>query len=110
MSEITRAFPNILAVDPMGCGCTECIIGEYVPQGQWGAKANAADLAAVLRGDVRNNTYDSLYELVIGNSYSTLSASEFQRVWLRELNENMLIISNTYIDTDSILEQVSWAI
>ena len=25
---------DLLAVDPVGCGCTECIIGEYIPADQ----------------------------------------------------------------------------
>jgi hypothetical protein len=44
--------PGAVAVDPPGCGCTECLTGEYVPLEQ----ATDAQVAALLTGSVGNNT------------------------------------------------------
>lgn len=43
---------KILAVDPAGCGCTECLTGEYVPL----QDATKEHVIAVARGDLRDNT------------------------------------------------------
>ena len=107
MTNSGKAFPDILAVDPTGCGCTECIIGEYVPQEIWEEKATAADLAAVLTGEVSNHTSQSLLYLVITNVFRTKSADEFQRVWIEEFDRAIGNI-NIDIDVDSIVERVSW--
>lgn len=42
----------IRAIDPAGCGCTECIVGEYVPQDQ----ATPEQLTAMRAGLIRDNT------------------------------------------------------
>lgn len=36
---------RLIAVDPWGCGCTECIVGEYVPL-RYATEGNIADLLA----------------------------------------------------------------
>ncbi|MER5891114.1 hypothetical protein ABT160_45500 [Streptomyces sp. NPDC001941] len=43
---------TITAVDPPGCGCTECLTGQYAPLDQ----ATAQDIAALLSGQVSNHT------------------------------------------------------
>ncbi|MCX4821604.1 hypothetical protein OG883_17245 [Streptomyces sp. NBC_01142] len=43
---------RLIAVDPIGCGCTECMAGGYVPLN----RANAAHVAALLTGRLRNHT------------------------------------------------------
>jgi hypothetical protein len=40
------------AVDPHGCGCTECITGQYVPL----ERATDRHIAALLTGHMTNNT------------------------------------------------------
>jgi len=62
MSE--RNLPKVEAVDPTGCGCTECLIGEYLQEEFWYHRANRADVIALLRGEVRNNTYYPLARLL----------------------------------------------
>ena len=47
--------PKPWAIDPVGCGCTECIVGEYVPQ-EW---ADKSAWLRVLMGDIDNHTYMS---------------------------------------------------
>lgn len=42
----------LIAVDPPGCGCTECITSQYVPLEQ----ARPEEIAALLTGLVENNT------------------------------------------------------
>ena len=41
-----------LAIDPAGCGCTECLTGEYVPLDE----ATDDQLRMMLMGEIRNNT------------------------------------------------------
>lgn len=43
---------TVRAIDPPDCGCTECIVGEYVPV----RSANAADVARMFTGDASNHT------------------------------------------------------
>lgn len=43
---------GVLAVDPPGCGCTECLTGVYVPLDQ----ATPGQVAAAARGVLGNNT------------------------------------------------------
>ena len=59
-------FPT--AVDPIGCGCNECITGEYVPFD----KAKSDVLAALLHGDIKNNTGLTTYrEFIDALEYNT---------------------------------------
>jgi len=44
--------PVVIAIDPKGCGCTECLVGEYVPL----QRASKQQIAAMLRGDLYNHT------------------------------------------------------
>lgn len=64
-----RSFPDVLAVDPNGCGCTECLIGEYVPFERWVALATPGDVKALMVGDVKNNTYDYLRNITVMGAY-----------------------------------------
>lgn len=41
------------AIDPSGCGCTECIVGEYVNLDH----ATNKDVHRLLLGEVSDNTY-----------------------------------------------------
>ena len=43
---------RIIAIDPIGCGCTECLIGQYVPLDQ----ATDRQIAMLVLGKLRNNT------------------------------------------------------
>ncbi|MFJ9521280.1 hypothetical protein ACIRPK_23895 [Kitasatospora sp. NPDC101801] len=44
---------RLLAIDPADCGCTECIIGEYVPL----RYATADQIVRLLKGELGNNTF-----------------------------------------------------
>lgn len=50
---------RLIAIDPPGCGCTECIVGEYKPFDE----ASPEELEMMLRGRLRNNTYWSNAEV-----------------------------------------------
>jgi hypothetical protein len=95
-------YPDILAVDPDGCGCTECIIGEYVPQNQWIQNANLLDVVRLLRGDVRNNTYnEDSYDLVMNGLYSIPGIVELHIVLSREVSAAIATgspVDMSYID------------
>lgn len=84
-----KAFPDILAVDPVNCGCTECIIGEYVPQRRWEAEATPADLAAFLSDEVRNNTYDTRMSILQYSSFGVYETREFVTRVMERLNEEI---------------------
>ena len=46
---------TITAIDPPGCGCTECITGVYQPLDQ----ATDTELVAMILGEIENHTgYD----------------------------------------------------
>lgn len=49
---------KVVQLDPEGCGCTECIIGEYRPLDQ----ASDAELLACARGEISNATGANLDE------------------------------------------------
>lgn len=52
-NEHVNAFRVIpFAVDPIDCGCTECLTGEYVPLNQ----ADREQIKAMLQGKIVNNT------------------------------------------------------
>lgn len=51
-----RNLPKVLAIDPDNCGCTECIIGEYIHEDTFKAEANIFDALALYRDEIRNNT------------------------------------------------------
>jgi hypothetical protein len=52
LAMLTGDTPWPIAIDPYGCGCTECLTGQYIPLEQ----ASDAQLAAMLRGEIRDNT------------------------------------------------------
>lgn len=53
---IERDGRTVYAVDPTGCGCNECITGEYVPL----EEATVELLKGIALGTVANNTYGAL--------------------------------------------------
>lgn len=44
--------PRLRAIDPSGCGCTECLTGEYKPLD----RATDEDIQALLGGALRDHT------------------------------------------------------
>ena len=93
-------YPNILAVDPTDCGCTECLIGEYVPSGMWAIFANAADVAAVLSGKVHNNGYETLHDLVFRTSFGDDTAVRF----VKNAQEKLIELAHL-IDLEEIVQK-----
>jgi hypothetical protein len=74
----TPAFPDIRAVDPKGCGCTECATGEYVNEDTYVAQATKGDLLRLINGEVGLNTYsDDLGRFIFWSSFDTDSARKF---------------------------------
>ncbi|MGW3308243.1 hypothetical protein ACWDG9_16840 [Streptomyces sp. NPDC001073] len=51
---------TLIAIDPPGCGCTECMTGEYVPLN----RATPDQVAALLNGTLRNHLHSGTKLLV----------------------------------------------
>jgi hypothetical protein len=51
-----RISDSYVAVDPVGCGCTECLIGEYIPYDRWREEGGIGDVAAVFNGNISNHS------------------------------------------------------
>lgn len=65
---------RLVAIDPVGCGCTECLIGEYVPLDS----ARSSDIQRLLRGEIHDNTHGGwivsfdAYDRMVGISHSEM--------------------------------------
>lgn len=88
---------KIEAIDPPGCGCMECIVGEYIP-----LDSPYIDevFEAVINGEItpRNNQNDGtliIYRMSNGRVYSTTDPTMVRR-------SDMVIIppANSYDDDD----------
>ena len=89
-------FPDILAVDPSDCGCTECIVGEYVPETQWAENALPGDVIAVLNGTVKINSYpEDPYQFVTYAHFSNPETKEF----VRKIDEHAQQVLTEYFQT-----------
>lgn len=53
-----------IAIDPAGCGCTECITGEYIPLDA----ASSTDILKLVRGGIGNNTGVDIPEWIYRDS------------------------------------------
>ena len=59
---------QITAIDPVGCGCLECMTGEYVPFDN----ATSDQIIGMIRGDIANHTdYETVEEVLdnLGKAY-----------------------------------------
>jgi len=65
-----------VAIDPPGCGCTECMTGEYVPL----ERASAAQILDLFRGRLRDNTDHTVFTLVV-------NANEGDYTWVFAASE-----------------------
>ena len=65
------------AIDPVGCGCTECLTGEYVPLD----RATREQVRAMLKGKIQDNTRERWVRKVeVTGTYSGYTVR-----WEREL-------------------------
>jgi len=84
-----RFNDDYMAVDPDGCGCTECLIGEYIPEQNWTPYATAGDVAAVVRGDISNHTHGTDFGLVFHTSFSDREAANLVTALEEEFDEHI---------------------
>ena len=61
IAALSADTPWPIAIDPYGCACTECLTGEYVPL----ERATDAQLAAMLRGQIRDNTNAGELQIIV---------------------------------------------
>ena len=54
---------KVIAVDPVGCGCLECEVGEYVAFDN----ATSDQIISMIRGDIANHTDFGTVEEVLDN-------------------------------------------
>lgn len=60
---------KVIAVDPVGCGCLECEVGDYVPFDY----ATSDQIIDMIRGDIANHTdYETVEEVLdnLGKAYA----------------------------------------
>jgi hypothetical protein len=57
-------MPNPRAIDPPGCGCTECLIGEYVPLD----RATNTQIRQMTAGEIADHT---------GGDWETVTITHF---------------------------------
>jgi hypothetical protein len=84
-----KYYPDILAVDPEDCGCTECIVKEYIPVNTYVMNAKVADVVAFIQGDVSNHTYfkDTVHFFEdYGDAFEDESAKKLIKEFLDEVN------------------------
>jgi len=64
--------PKLIAIDPAGCGCTECLTGEYRPL----QAASEDELRALVAGHLRDHTEVMWYlsELPFGGGFTVSAA------------------------------------
>jgi hypothetical protein len=88
---------TVIAVDPPGCGCTECMTREYVPL----HLATSDQIAALLNGDLRNHLHSST-ELLVNVTHSLTNPG-------RSLTVQTIQVSyrNVY-DDDDRYNELSW--
>ena len=53
---------RLLAIDPRGCGCTECLIGEYVPIDE----ADAEQIRLLMLGRIADHSYSTWTATSVG--------------------------------------------
>lgn len=75
VNERYRGGSKVLAIDPYHCGCTECIIGEYVPLEQ----ATDDQLIAMILGELANHTGYEVTDFFVNDDGSVLKPTEPER-------------------------------
>ena len=73
---------QVMAVDPFGCGCTECLTGVYVPLHY----ATGEQLVAMILGEIENHTGYGLGEFQVLDNGTVLTPRDFEEADQRYLN------------------------
>lgn len=74
---------KLIAIDPTGCGCTECLVGEYLPL----ERVEKDHVLALAKGDLQDNTseiasvtytnYDGV-EIYLGGRFYSFPDESFE--------------------------------
>jgi hypothetical protein len=67
-------FGKLVAIDPYGCGCTECLVGEYKPLDY----ATDEELIAMILGELANHTGYEITAFHVLDSGMVLKPREIQ--------------------------------
>lgn len=68
-----RIDSKVLAIDPSGCGCTDCIVGVYVPL----SSATDDHMQALMLGIIGDNTSDLFHITANDDSTYTVTADPY---------------------------------
>lgn len=95
-----RVNDDYVAVDPVRCGCTQCIVGDYIPEENW--EPRSGDIYGLVSGGISNHTNNSDFGLVFQSSFKDYAAKQF----ITEMEEEFDSVVGYAINLDQI---ASWA-
>lgn len=97
---------NPIAIDPPGCGCTECITGEYVPLND----ATPRHIADMLAGRIGNNT-SLTFTLTLVGKFDDRPRWPFDMATVDEFTvATEAVVHPRWHDSDFTTQSFSWRI
>lgn len=92
---------RLVAIDPADCGCTECLIGEYMPLDS--AINDPYTIADLLTGKLGDNTNDNEYKVAVDTAdYELYEYDDYGAIIVVFESDYKKLKFKTYADIDSI--------